>query len=660
MKEDVIYSRFRLPEIKNTKNVSPKISKDSCGVMINNQKILDLEDEQFYLFKSFMKPKIISDEKDTKWASILLEVDIPKFNKYLSSEEMIRNRRNFYSVIEKCYQEKMNSYIDHMIINLFRNTIMASNFGSIPWMVRKEFCQFKNYYQNESNVMKIGDVSLDIKNGLTHTKSKMNKVKLSGGILLDKTDCNWMEEMNKLILIRNKYDDVWTDEKCESLDNSPNTTPLKINATLVVCSQLMIQSWKNSLESEKVVIITSKRTHKSLTYIDIAKSDVVIISHEYMSSKSYSSLWEDYKLNDYVSVNDVFKIMFTEYSKCKSLHRFTSPVLSIVKWKRVIIDSGSINIYLKDNTFKELIQTIISDYKWLQLTEFPFMRDDIIDIVNIIAGKNINYPIYNEDGTVHYLDNLIRKIEKTRNCNQIKTQIIKVNANNYESQLHKYVMESVMTTDEVDDILFNFKSKNAVRCHDINLESKLDDCSICLENGNTKSVLKCGHVYCYSCILENMKYNKKCPLCRVAIDYKSIYTLSRVSTMVSRIARLNELLKKSKKRDEKVIIYVKNHKTGTYLSKYLDKKNMNYIYCSGKIERKNKMITDANNSTGFKSIVLQMDDASISKSIKGIQKIYFVNDIDTKIINDNYCGYDCLNGSNIDITLFYLKQKFKN
>ena len=57
-------------------------------------------------------------------------------------------------------------------------------------------------------------------------------------------------------------------------------------------------------------------------------------------------------------------------------------------------------------------------------------------------------------------------------------------------------------------------------------ESESGCCSICLESFHSKPknrnkiFLECGHEFCFTCIIPQMKQKNTCPLCRALIDKK--------------------------------------------------------------------------------------------------------------------------------------------
>lgn len=68
--------------------------------------------------------------------------------------------------------------------------------------------------------------------------------------------------------------------------------------------------------------------------------------------------------------------------------------------------------------------------------------------------------------------------------------------------------------------------------HDIHFNKDHDDCPICFEKITSvnKSITKCKHTFCTSCLLQHNKYKNTCPLCRqkiyentAIIEYSSEY-----------------------------------------------------------------------------------------------------------------------------------------
>ena len=85
------------------------------------------------------------------------------------------------------------------------------------------------------------------------------------------------------------------------------------------------------------------------------------------------------------------------------------------------------------------------------------------------------------------------------------------------------------------------------------------NCVICQEplQKVNKIILSCGHEFCASCILRNLNYTRKCPLCRTEIVKNPFHSLERSvskfivsevikdQSLASIIVRLHKLFQKS-------------------------------------------------------------------------------------------------------------------
>lgn len=76
----------------------------------------------------------------------------------------------------------------------------------------------------------------------------------------------------------------------------------------------------------------------------------------------------------------------------------------------------------------------------------------------------------------------------------------------------------------------------------------MDECPICKETLNEMNFCKtkCGHSYCLTCIMEHLKNDNRCPLCRVQLC-NITYTENEVEHVyiyeINGILRLNYNLK---------------------------------------------------------------------------------------------------------------------
>ena len=74
---------------------------------------------------------------------------------------------------------------------------------------------------------------------------------------------------------------------------------------------------------------------------------------------------------------------------------------------------------------------------------------------------------------------------------------------------------------------------------------KIKKCVICFNKLQTAKKLDCNHEFCLVCIINNLKYSNKCPLCRRTITKKEIRKIynSQIFTKSKTIDKRNDELK---------------------------------------------------------------------------------------------------------------------
>lgn len=50
-------------------------------------------------------------------------------------------------------------------------------------------------------------------------------------------------------------------------------------------------------------------------------------------------------------------------------------------------------------------------------------------------------------------------------------------------------------------------------------------CAICGENLKSASATPCGHIFCWNCIYDSLKYQKVCPICRRDVNHSRVVLL---------------------------------------------------------------------------------------------------------------------------------------
>ena len=89
------------------------------------------------------------------------------------------------------------------------------------------------------------------------------------------------------------------------------------------------------------------------------------------------------------------------------------------------------------------------------------------------------------------------------------------------------------------------------------VEDDDNNCSICLEVLNNKSVTKCGHIFCAECIKNCLKYKQMCPMCKKPITMDDIYLVKKKVSKKD-VNNINPLIEKYGSKLGKIIIMIRN------------------------------------------------------------------------------------------------------
>lgn len=207
---------------------------------------------------------------------------------------------------------------------------------------------------------------------------------------------------------------------------------------------------------------------------------------------------------------------------------------------------------------------------WNQLTK---IKSHVVwFIINYHQNMNQNYNLENK--LINFfnqeLKNIIYQTDKNSNCKRKKKiKSIGLNfsgeeKNKYQEYLDKfkeiYAKNQIKFEDDIylqkfcsfpqSNIKINYFSLDSSYAYDIfqassklignlgeyqnilrntlkginSLESTVE-CNICLQNINPQDlgITECGHIFCYSCLLKNQRYQSKCPRCRNNISSNNIY-----------------------------------------------------------------------------------------------------------------------------------------
>ena len=663
----ILYSNIKLENVP--KNQKIMISNDLKSIYYYEQrkkielkKIENLPKIEHY---PFLDIRIINDSpiNNPSLFKIYLEFNMKEFNEIYKKKCMLQDRRNFFQIINKCYWEYIYNYQSHNTLNFFedlieenvdydtkinKNLVALNEYKQnyLEWMVYRENKHNEDYYFYQDSVLKLGDKFIDIKNGILLSELKKEKINIKGGIIVDDQSYHYMDNLVNLSYLSEKKT-LCVDDKYLS------------NATLIICDKYTTYIWRDKINkiynnlrvSPKVTLITNKREHSKYNYKDIIKSDFVIVSIEYISSKNYSNCWKDYYLNKELDLNQIFKIISDDYKGQNEVLKYKNPILSLIHWNRLIINESSFRLVLLKKNINEIVNTIKSQFRWVQIKELPLIQQDFTTLIKILSNSNtINYPLYNKNGTIKYLRKILKKIDTTMLLNKnvpiLNKNTIKINMFNFQRGIYQFYKR--LSNKSSNEIIYSIDNISLNSCSRKNLEKKIgkfedvDECQICLDKITDKTITSCKHSYCTECILKNIHYSDRCPLCRHSICIEKIYRL--VDKNTNKSPKLNSLSKLMKNVKEKTIVYIKNNELLCSLD-FIDKDYCTVIKQKVRISDKEIKINNFNNSNDIKLVIMDIKDHLLSQQIKGVKKVIFADIIDgmENFSSNEYLGYDFIN-----------------
>jgi len=175
------------------------------------------------------------------------------------------------------------------------------------------------------------------------------------------------------------------------------------------------------------------------------------------------------------------------------------------------------------------------------------------------------------------------------------------------------------------------------------------ECTICLDPIVDIGVTKCGHVFCYKCILDTISVhgsNKKCPTCRKNLTQADIYQVKKqrqqtetsqnsdpefkalVSSVGSKLANIIVFLKKSfQSKHDHIIIFSQWNKLLLKVGEVLKQYDIDYVYCKGNRLSREKAIRLFNADNKVRVILLSSEYASAGTNLTRANKIYFLEPV---------------------------------
>jgi SNF2 family DNA or RNA helicase len=601
---------------------------------LDNKNYTDVWTKEIGTNKSFhKKPWNTTDQKKvsdvfTKMGSSLLKDPLNSLSQVHPMVQLIHWHRIVVDEFHEIYKNDTSfAYIDNMLPFLtsdFRWVVTATPFNT-KTCVEKIFEFLTNYVNVDGNNIFKEEQILEYLSESCFRRNTKDSVKLEHTLPPIKEEIRWLKFSPTERMMYNAY--------LANLNNNKFDTYLR----QLCCHPQLANETKDALSNCK-------------TLADIEK---MMVSHY---AKEVDEAQE--------KVNEV-KVRITKLSKkIRKLER-KQKKRQLKKQGMKVSDSES-NSDSNDSDGSD------SDEEYLQKPEYQNVvieptvamttYKDLLKNANEKLAE-LTVVLNGKETTHNFFVNVVERIRKTSAKNTLDKVIDYDNVN-----LRDLMNQS--TDDEDDD---NEED-----------EEEEEPCGICLGEiqEHNIGVTRCGHIYCYDCIKENVKQYSSCPYCRKKITERDIYGLSyemKKNTNVSPEDKSkNDLINDVGTKLANLILYLREIDTHVIIFSQWDdlllrvgvilKDNkIKNVFCRGNCYQRDKAIREFNSDASVKVIMLSSGSSASGTNLTKASKVIFIDPIygDAKFRKDQERqavgrAHRLGQKSQIEIVRFIIKESIEN
>lgn len=371
-------------------------------------------------------------------------------------------------------------------------------------------------------------------------------------------------------------------------------------ATLVICDIADIKVYLhvlNAINPDTVIkVITNEKDYKNFSYLNAVSCDVILLSFQFFTVlRNSSDLYVPGVEREYLQ--DWY---YSDLLKCDGIFEKTKPELSLIKFKRLIIDSCDISrclskikslryetILIMGSSINDMYQELFFDFKskynarYVQnLIKFEGDPEEILREActylpihtlvpySLSISEKILLKIYKAEYQPTRLENFLISPKEFCEYNKINTVIT--------------------TQDKVSQYLTHSGAY-------IGEHSENTECPICFkENLEDKIITFCGHAFCCECLLKSLYSKGNCPICRAEIEDNGYIHLvpDDSGSYSSKIDKILEILNEQCLKDSQTIIYCESKFIAAIIANAL--KGINYRYSDSSLTKKKSSIVIKN------------------------------------------------------------------
>lgn len=354
-------------------------------------------------------------------------------------------------------------------------------------------------------------------------------------------------------------------------------------------------------------------------------SDLVLSSKYIFKRNTKKSIFDEYSgnlINEFVkklNFTDQERNMYNSYLQ-NNQNKYIDILIKLCCHCELF--EGTKTLIKNCKTLDE-IQKVMLDYNKNKLS-------DLQNQINILQ-KNIKN-----------MENLISETMTNDNDNDIMDDL-----DYYKSMITTYKKSISIKTKEYDNIqrIYNYLYQTLQTINDN------DTCPICLDiiEKDTLTITKCGHKFCWECILDTHNIKKectninlfKCPSCNQEMNFNEIYLLkdkqnepisNELNDIINnvkstKIGNIIYFIKTQLHKGDKIILFSQwdelLHKVGDLLKNW----NINIVYCNGSVYQRKRAIELFKNDDSINVIMLSSRNAASGINLTCANKIILLEPI---------------------------------
>ncbi|KAM5574609.1 hypothetical protein ABKV19_013853 [Rosa sericea] len=403
--------------------------------------------------------------------------------------------------------------------------------------------------------------------------------------------------------------------------------------TLILCHVHSFQDWVEKLDENIVPGSLTVFQYNELNVIpaadDLLKSDIVLASYKEFSSEACvlrKQVWRRVILDNAEHINELHR------DKLKWVHSLTAEKRWIVV--RDIVHLGTFLKFIKvepftsENSWERCVEIPIASKKPEGMARFEAVLSTIC-LLREVERERILPPLTLENHFVE-LSEREREIHSAMEAHAVAWGTGMLLYHHIpvcsDPNLFPKELESMLPSHHIQDVAEKPELQEKMGT----AEADVVDCVVCKSSipNLERIITKCEHLFCRFCILRWLRRDPRCPLCRIGLLSKDLYSrqpkIPRSTS--SKAESLVQLLEKDQNFGNKSVVFSKLNMALDNLQPILEKAKYKILRYSWKTKgpKVDKVLKEFNQVTFVPTVLLARLKPGLSLDLTAATRVYFL------------------------------------